>query len=73
MLRRTAQEADRAALREVVVTVVSFDAASRSYTVRYRGAEVGPVWSANGVLHAAGRQVRALLDPATGVIVAVVP
>lgn len=48
-------------LREDVATVVSVDA-SGGYVLTYRGVNVGPVWSVNGVLYAAGDVVKVMVD-----------
>ncbi len=71
MLGRFLAEPDRAAAREEPATIVRFDEASRAHTVRWRGTEVGPIWSANGLRHAPGASVRVLVKG--GLLLVVIP
>ena len=71
MLNRFMAEPDRAAMREERAEIVSFDEASRSYTVQWRGATLGPVWSANGIRHPAGAEVTVLVKD--GLVLRVIP
>lgn len=48
-------------LREDTATVVSVDTTG-GYTLTWRGATVGPVWSVNGVKYAAGVVVKVMID-----------
>ena len=48
-------------LRESTAIVVSVDA-SGGYTLQYRGAAVGPVWSENGALYRVNDIVRVMVD-----------
>jgi hypothetical protein len=52
-------------------TVVSFDLSTRSYTVDYKGAIIGPVWSANNVFSAVGSVVQVVVE--NGVVLSIVP
>ncbi len=71
MLGRFLAEPDRAAAREEPATVVLFNEADRSHTVRWRGTEVGPVWSVNGLRHPPGAAVRVLVKD--GLLIVVIP
>lgn len=63
MIDRASRWAARTALlqREDLATVTALTEASASYTLSYRGASVGPVWSQNGVRYAVGQVVRVLV------------
>lgn len=50
------------AVRGEMATIVAFDPATASYTITYKGLSVGPVWSVNGVRHAVGKSVTALVQ-----------
>lgn len=71
MLGRFLAEPDRSALREEPAEITGFDEASRSYTVLWRGASVGPVWSANAIRHPIGAKVAALVKD--GLVLRIVP
>lgn len=71
MLNRFLAEPDRAVLLEEPAEVVAFDEASRSYTVKWRGTTLGPVWSANAIRHPVGAKVGVLVRE--GLVLHVIP
>ena len=48
--------------RVEVAAIAAFDEGSGSYTVTYRGASVGPVWSQNGLRYGIGDVVSVVLE-----------
>lgn len=64
MIDRAAELAKRTATfqREERATVSALEEATGAYTVNYRGALVGPVWSINGVRYEVGALVTVIVE-----------
>lgn len=57
--------------REGTAVVAAFDQASASYTLTYRGTNIGPVWSLNALRYPVGATVRVIV--AGSLIKSVIP